>query len=198
MKLHSWQKVQPSGTMSQTGLPSSTSFSSFLYLREYFPFLISHCSEDWVTHFFFFLWVPFILFYFIFKLYIIVLVLPNIKMNPPQVYMCSLKYLQSIFLSFFILFSLYPSVFFFVSHSHSFCFSLSLYLYLCSFVERISIKGKFLHASFTTSILNDLEGGLQCVLKNISNCNNSWKLFAFMYQRQCDSETRNLDEKNFF
>ena len=28
-------------------------------------------------------------FYFIFKLYIIVLVLPNIKMNPPQVYMCS-------------------------------------------------------------------------------------------------------------
>ena len=31
----------------------------------------------------------FILFYFIFKLYIIVLVLPNIKMNPPQVYMRS-------------------------------------------------------------------------------------------------------------
>ena len=28
-------------------------------------------------------------FYFIFKLYIIVLVLPNIKMNPPQVYMWS-------------------------------------------------------------------------------------------------------------
>ena len=28
-------------------------------------------------------------FYFIFKLYIIVLVLPNIKMNPPQVYMCA-------------------------------------------------------------------------------------------------------------
>ena len=31
----------------------------------------------------------FFLFYFIFKLYIIVLVLPSIKMNPPQVYMCS-------------------------------------------------------------------------------------------------------------
>ena len=31
----------------------------------------------------------FFLFYFVFKLYIIVLVLPNIKMNPPQVYMCS-------------------------------------------------------------------------------------------------------------
>ena len=30
-----------------------------------------------------------IFFNFIFKLYIIVLVLPNIKMNPPQVYMCS-------------------------------------------------------------------------------------------------------------
>ena len=43
------------------------------------------------------LWSPLILdfifyffkFYFIFKLYITVLVLPNIKMNPPQVYMCS-------------------------------------------------------------------------------------------------------------
>ena len=31
----------------------------------------------------------FFLFYFIFKLYNIVLVLPNIEMNPPQVYMCS-------------------------------------------------------------------------------------------------------------
>ena len=31
----------------------------------------------------------FLKFYFIFKLYNIVLVLPNIKMNPPQVYMCS-------------------------------------------------------------------------------------------------------------
>ena len=37
----------------------------------------------YLTHSFFFK------FYFIFKLYIIVLVLPNIKMNPPQVYMCS-------------------------------------------------------------------------------------------------------------
>ena len=27
--------------------------------------------------------------FFFFKIYIIVLVLPNIKMNPPQVYMCS-------------------------------------------------------------------------------------------------------------
>jgi len=38
---------------------------------------------NWSQYFFFFL------FYFFFKLYIIVLVLPNIKMNPPQVYMCS-------------------------------------------------------------------------------------------------------------
>ena len=30
----------------------------------------------------------FFYFYFIFKLYIIVLVLTNIKMNPPQVYTC--------------------------------------------------------------------------------------------------------------
>ena len=36
-----------------------------------------------------FLLFIFLKFYFIFKLYIIVLVSPNIKMNPPQVYMCS-------------------------------------------------------------------------------------------------------------
>jgi len=39
--------------------------------------------------FFFFFFSFFFKFYFIFKLYIIVLVLPNIKMNPPQVYTCS-------------------------------------------------------------------------------------------------------------
>ena len=37
-----------------------------------------------------FIFIYFFKFYFIFQLYIIVLVLPNIKMNPPQVYMCSL------------------------------------------------------------------------------------------------------------
>ena len=37
-------------------------------------------------HLYFFFFLNFILF---FKLYIIVLVLPNIKMNPPQVYICS-------------------------------------------------------------------------------------------------------------
>ena len=42
-------------------------------------------TENWKILFFF----NFIFFNFIFKLYIIVLVLPNIKMNPPQVYMCS-------------------------------------------------------------------------------------------------------------
>ena len=36
-----------------------------------------------------FLLFLFFKFYFIFKLYNIVLVLPNIEMNPPQVYMCS-------------------------------------------------------------------------------------------------------------
>ena len=42
--------------------------------------------------FFFFLIYLYLFIYFfnfIFKLYITVLVLPNIKMNPPQVYMCS-------------------------------------------------------------------------------------------------------------
>ena len=45
----------------------------------------------WLEYFilFFFIFFIFKKFYFIFKFYIIVLVLPNIKMNPPQVYMCS-------------------------------------------------------------------------------------------------------------
>ena len=39
---------------------------------------------------FVFIFFPFFKkFYFIFKLYNSVLVLPNIEMNPPQVYMCS-------------------------------------------------------------------------------------------------------------
>ena len=43
-----------------------------------------------IFFFFFFNFLfNFFKFYFIFKLYIIVLVLPNIKMNPLQVYMCS-------------------------------------------------------------------------------------------------------------
>ena len=38
------------------------------------------------------IWWFFFKFYFIFKLYIIVLVLPNIKMNPPQVYMWGINF----------------------------------------------------------------------------------------------------------
>ena len=40
-------------------------------------------------YYFFVIKSVFFKFYFIFKLYVSVLVLPNIKMNPPQVYMCS-------------------------------------------------------------------------------------------------------------
>ena len=48
------------------------------------------CLPELLLHFILFFFVVVVLqFYFIFKLYIIVLVLPNIKMNPPQVYMCS-------------------------------------------------------------------------------------------------------------
>ena len=47
----------------------------------------SHLSA--IPLFFFYLFFFQLQFYFIFKLYKIVLVLPNIKMNPPQVYMCS-------------------------------------------------------------------------------------------------------------
>ena len=50
----------------------------------FFFFLIFYCSCI-VIYFCFF----FFKFDFIFKLYNIVLVLPNIKMNPPQVYPCS-------------------------------------------------------------------------------------------------------------
>ena len=41
------------------------------------------------SKYFLFFFEFFFKFYFIFKLYNIVLVLPNIEMNPPQVYMCS-------------------------------------------------------------------------------------------------------------
>ena len=51
-----------------------------ILLDEYLKFEV--CSLSNLLFFFF-------KFYFIFKLYNIVLVLPNIEMNPPQVYMCS-------------------------------------------------------------------------------------------------------------
>jgi len=56
-------------------------FGQYFFLETFLPLLLL----------FFFFWMLrfFFKFYFIFKLYIIVLVLPNIKMNPPQVYMCS-------------------------------------------------------------------------------------------------------------
>ena len=51
-----------------------------MYDLQIFPLIL--CIVFWLFFFNF-------KFYFIFKLYISVLVLPNIKMNPPQVYMCS-------------------------------------------------------------------------------------------------------------
>ena len=51
---------------------------------------LSRVFSNTTVYFFFFLKIYYLLFfkfYFIFKLYIIVLVLPNIKMNPPQVYL---------------------------------------------------------------------------------------------------------------
>ena len=52
---------------------------------------IQRAQERNTGYFVLFFFLDFILFllYFILKLYIIVLVLPNIKMNPSQVYMCS-------------------------------------------------------------------------------------------------------------
>ena len=47
---------------------------------------------------FYFIFIFFLKFYFIFKLYNIVLVLPNIEMNPPQVYICSPSWTSSLLL----------------------------------------------------------------------------------------------------
>ena len=77
------------------GLDSSTSLLSFpiclqnISHAQRLRFLIMSCS---LSLFFFFK------FYFIFKLYKIVLVLPNIKMNPPQVYILDF-YLPRVFLA---------------------------------------------------------------------------------------------------
>ena len=51
--------------------------------------LITESLATWPNRLYFLFIYLFFKFYFIFKLYNIVLVLPNIKMNPPQVYMCS-------------------------------------------------------------------------------------------------------------
>ena len=52
-------------------------------------FLRLTCGSAYGVFFFVVVLFCFFKFYFIFKLYITVLDLPNIKMNPPQVYMCS-------------------------------------------------------------------------------------------------------------
>ena len=62
-----------------------------MFLREIhyqFSSCLGFCLFFKIFYFIFFLIFNF-KFYFIFKLYNIVLVLPNIEMNPPQVYMCS-------------------------------------------------------------------------------------------------------------
>ena len=65
-------------------LPKGSSQHDFL--RKAYPF---HPFPDTTSSWLSFSFLFFFKFYFIFKLYIIALVLPNIKMNPPQVYMCS-------------------------------------------------------------------------------------------------------------
>ena len=71
----------------------------YTHTNMYYTYKWVHCmyvpSSNKNAHIFtIWKWVPwfylfFFKFYFIFKLYKIVLVFPNIKMNPPQVYMCS-------------------------------------------------------------------------------------------------------------
>jgi len=86
-----------------------------LPVHPFLPYPLLICSRRFLVfgHFFF------LKFYFIFKLYNIVLVLPNIEMNPPQVYPCSflLNFLHRQFchlkirLSYFFLPSLYTLLF---------------------------------------------------------------------------------------
>ena len=66
-----WEKVEEGMNLSREKHKELYE-SAFYFMLFFFSEYISHYS-----------------FFFIFKLYIIVLVLPNIKMNPPQVYMCS-------------------------------------------------------------------------------------------------------------
>ena len=88
--------IQPSHPLSSPSPPSIRVFSNESVLRIRWPkywsfnFNISHSSEHpGLISFIFFFFLIFFKFYFIFKLNITVLDLPNIKMNPPQVYMCS-------------------------------------------------------------------------------------------------------------
>ena len=66
--------------------PESWSYNMLLVLQETLPALwaMGILVNSWDKYLDFFS-----KFYFIFKLYNIVLVLPNIEMNPPQVYLCS-------------------------------------------------------------------------------------------------------------
>ena len=73
--------IQPSHPLSSPSPPAPNPSQHQSLFQRCFVDVIKVCNQ--LTFFFF------ILFYFIFKLYITVLVLPNIKMNPPQVYMCS-------------------------------------------------------------------------------------------------------------
>ena len=67
--------------------PHGLQHTSFPILQQFLELTQTHMYEFILIHFLFF---PFFFkFYFIFKLYNIVLVLPNIEMNPPQVYPCS-------------------------------------------------------------------------------------------------------------
>ena len=70
--------------------PSSLPIPSLWVVPVHQPQASSIVHRTWASDsFHIWYYTYFIFFNFIFKLYIIVLVLPNIQMNPPQVYMCS-------------------------------------------------------------------------------------------------------------
>ena len=71
-------------TLEWVAISFSMKYTSFICFH-FLSVLVRFCPPLNLTNFMWF----FFIFYFIFKLYNIVLVLPNIEMNPPQVYMCS-------------------------------------------------------------------------------------------------------------
>ena len=100
--------IQPSHPLSSSSPPAFNLsqhqgffqwVSSLHQVAKVLEFQLQHQSFQWIFSTDFLQDVPvwtssssfffFFKFYFIFKLYKAALVLPNIKMNPPQVYMCS-------------------------------------------------------------------------------------------------------------
>ena len=84
--------------LNETDISNTAVYVNFILYYQYHKYIFylilkagSMKKRYTVFIFIFLIKLKFYFFNFIFILYKIVLVLPNIKMNPPQVYMCSLS-----------------------------------------------------------------------------------------------------------